>query len=226
MNLDSVNELEKFLKKEIAPAAADIETLEDKSRKHIQKLVYTNMVDRVDTMVDRCILDNCKLDNLAEQALKNSTGPVTEADLIRLLMKGEGLQDALTERLHEGLRNSVLRHRHSRKLQILLQTLVPSASADTGAPRVNISTGAIVDSFKVQRKDVPHSIVGYADWLYSRRNSIVHGSGTNKFLANDRSQIKRLWKVDLSSTFKISVGSIRVALQYYSDLIGILKSAD
>lgn len=224
MDLSAIDDLQKFLKKEITPAVSDIEKLEDASRKHIQKLVYTNMVDRFDTMVDYCILANCREENLAEEALKNSTSPVTEAELIRLLMRGEKLQDALVERLQDGLRNSVLRQRHSRKLQSLIRTVAPASGADNPVPRVNSNTGSIVEKFKPQRKDIPHSIVGYADWLYSRRNSIVHGAGTNKFLENDKTQIKRLWKCDLSSTFKISVGSIRVALAFYNDLISILRT--
>ncbi len=224
MNLSELDDLEKFLKKEIQPAAADIEELEDKSRKHIQKLVYTNMVDRFDTMVDRCILANCGEDYLSDEALKNSTSAVTEAELIRLLMRGDAIQDALAERLQDGLRNSILRQRHSRKIQSLIRTVAPASGADNPIPRVNISTGSIVEKFKPQRKDVPHSIVGYADWLYSRRNSIVHGAGTNRFLENDRNQIKKLWKCDLSLTFKISVGSIRVALESYLGVIDILRA--
>src|SRR6056297_4142085 len=222
MNLDALNDLEKFLKTEITPAISDIEKLEDASRKHIQKLVYTNMVDRFDTMVDHCVLSNCKEENLTDEALKNSTTAITEADLIRLLIHSDGLQDALKVRLQDGLRNSVLRQRHSKKLQTLVKTIAPSSGADISMPRVNIGTGAIVDKFKPQRKDVPHSIVGYADWLYSRRNSIVHGAGTNRFLENDRAQIKKLWKCDLSKTFKISVGSIRVALTFYTAVLAIL----
>jgi len=224
MQIDALDDLKKFLKKEISPATSDIEKLEDASRKHIQKLVYTNMVDRFDTMVDKCLLANCREESLADEALKNSTSAVTEADLIRLLMQSDGLQDALQQRLQDGLRNTVLRQRHSRKLQSLIRTLAPASATDVPVPRVNISTGSIVEKFKPQRKDVPHSIVGYADWLYSRRNSIVHGAGTNKYLENDRVQIKRLWKCDLGRTFKISVGSVRVALAFYLDLIEILRS--
>ncbi|MDJ0821156.1 MAG: hypothetical protein QNJ09_04995 [Paracoccaceae bacterium] len=226
MKLTPIIDLNAFIKHEIQPAISDIEKLEDKSRKHIQKLVYTNLVDRFDTMVDTCLLENCREENLVEQALKSSTATVTEAELLKLLMRGDKIQDALTERLQDGLRNSVLRQRHSRKLQILFRTVTPESGADNPVPRVNISTGAIVERFKPQRKDVPHSIVGYADWLYSRRNSIVHGAGTNRFLENDRQQVKKLWRCELSKTFKISVGSIRVAVAFYREVTRLIMEGD
>lgn len=224
MDYSPINEFKAFLTKEISPATKDIEKLEDKNRKHIQKLVYTNLVDRFDTMIDATILANCREENFAEQALKGATGPVSEADIYRLLMQGDGIQQALTTRLQDGLRNTVLRQRHSRKFQLLLQVISPSQGADTQMPRVNISTGQIVDKFKPQNKKIPHSIVGYTDWLYSRRNSIVHGAGSTQFLRNDRDQIQRLWKVEVTATFKISVGSITNALKFYSGAADILQA--
>jgi len=41
MDYSKIDEFTSFLKKEIGPATNDIEKLEDKNRKHIQKLVYT-----------------------------------------------------------------------------------------------------------------------------------------------------------------------------------------
>ncbi|SMH32734.1 hypothetical protein [Maritimibacter sp. HL-12] len=226
MDYSHIDEFEQFLKKEIQPAAKDIEKLEDKNRKHIQKLVYTNLVDRFDTMVDSSVLSNCREQSFSDDALKSATSPVTEAELITLLMQGDEIQDALTIRLQEGLRNSVLRERHSQKFRRLVGVLAPNSGADTPIPRVNISTGAIVEKFKIQDKQVPHSIVGYADWLYSRRNSIVHGAGTNRYLENDRRQIKKIFKVELKATFRITVGSITNAAKFYKEIIDILKSEE
>ena len=223
MDFSPIIDFESFLKKEISPAVQDIEKLDDGSRKHIQKLVYTNLVDRFDTMIDACVLENCREEAFAKKALENASNPVTEADLYRLLMQGEGLQDILTTRLKDGLRFSILRKRHSGKLRELLTVLSPNSDTITNKPRVNISTGAIVESHTPQRKAIPHSIVGYADWLYSRRNSIVHGAGTNKFLANDHTQIKNTWKIEVTKTFKISVGSITTAIKFYSGVAEILK---
>ena len=220
----AITDFKNFMEKEITPAANEIASLEDKSRKHIQKLVYTNLVDRFDTMVDRSILENCRNEGFADVALKNATAAVSEADLYRLLMKSDELQSILTERLQDGLRNTVLRTRHSLKLRQLIEVLIPNADAHNAKPRVNISNGKIVVQFKQQNKKIPHSIVGYADWLYSRRNSIVHGAGTNKFLINDKRQIKKLWKIETTQTFKISVGSINTAIAFYTDVVSLLES--
>jgi hypothetical protein len=223
LDISPIDDFEKFLNKEIKPAAKDIGEIDDKTRKHIQKLVYTNLVDRFDTMIDTCVLQNCREEIFAKKALEKASNPVTEADLYGLLIQGEGLQDILTERLKDGLRNSTLRNRHSGKLRVLFEAMAPNSNASSNSPRVNISTGAIVEKCKPANKNVPHSIVGYSDWLYSRRNSIVHGAGTTKFLENDRKQIKNIWKIEVTKTFKISVGSITTAIKFYSGVAEILK---
>ena len=224
MDTSSVDDFIQFLKQEISPATLEIGKLDDSSRKHIQKLIYTNLVDRFDTMVDRSILLNCREESFSDDALKSADKPVSEADLYRLLMQGNDLQKFLTTRLQDGLRNSVLRNRHSLKLKRLLEVVSPDSEGHKQIPRVNISTGDIVDKFKPQNKKIPHSVAGYADWLYSRRNSIVHGAGSNKFLDNDQKQIKKIWKTDTTKTFKISVGSITIATKFYSNVAEMLKN--
>lgn len=90
--------------------------------------------------------------------------------------------------------------------------------------RVNPSTGQIVEKFKVQKRTIPHSLCGYADWLYSRRNIVVHGGGTSEFLERDKIQIKKMYQCKVSTTSKISVASIRVAIQFYTDLFKLLRT--
>lgn len=224
MKTETINDFLDFLNKEISPATTEIDKLEDNSRKHIQKLIYTNLVDRFDTMVDKCSLANCREEGFSNDALGNADKSVTEADLYRLLMQGSDLQSVLTLRLQDGLRNSVLRKRHSQKLKRLFEIISPASEGHKQIPRVNISTGDIVDKFKPQNKTIPHSIVGYADWLYSRRNTIVHGGGSNKFLENDKKQIKKLFKVETTKTSKISVGSIKCATHFYANVAEMLKN--
>ena len=86
MDTDAIDDFLWFLEAEIEPAALEISKLEDSSRKHIQKLIYTNLVDRFDTMVDKCTLANCREGSFAEDALKSADKPVTEGELYRLLM--------------------------------------------------------------------------------------------------------------------------------------------
>ena len=222
MNISAINDFRKFVEKEVEPGARDLENLDEKNRVHVQKLVFTNLVDRFDTMLDVSLLENCRTEILLDIALRDLSGPVVESDLMKLLMQGEKIQDALDVKLKNGLRNSTLRERHSKKLSTLFSVLQPNVNC-WSAPRVNISIGEISEQIKPQNKKIPYSICGYADWLYSRRNSVVHGGGTNKYLANDIAQIKRLFKVEVTQTFKIKLSSLENALAFYKDVTSMLK---
>src|SRR2546428_635295 len=117
MNTDKIKAFQKFVESEILPATAELKKLDDAQRRHLQKLVYTNLVDRFDSMVDGTILENCREESLIEKASKDLTQPITEADLLKLLLHSGNLQDALETKLKNGLRNTVLRERHSKKLK-------------------------------------------------------------------------------------------------------------
>ena len=159
MNIDRLRNFSKFVDKEILPATQDLEKLDDANRKHVQKLVYTNLVDRFDSMIDGAILDNCREAALVEEAGKRLNKPITELDLLQLLMRSDDLQDALDSKLQDALREAALRARHSRKLSTLFSVLQPDQEC-WNTPRVNISTGAIIDQIKPQNKTIPYSICG------------------------------------------------------------------
>jgi hypothetical protein len=222
MNTMRLQEFTKFLDKELVPAIADVATLTDANRKHVQKLVYTNLVDRFDHVVDQFILDNCREENLISKAFEGDDRPVNESYVINLLLQSHDLQSALDSRLQDKLRLSVLRQRHSRKLFTLLSLCNGAGNVDK-KPRVNPSTGRIFESFSPQFQTTPHSICGYADWLYSRRNAVVHGAGTSAFLENDRRQIKKQYNVDVAKTFKLSLASIRIAVEFYRGVTDLIK---
>lgn len=224
MNTDRISDFLRYLAKEVRPATQDLEKLADANRKHVQKLIYTNLVDRFDATVDGMLLDNCRAETLAAEATKSMTQQITEADLLTLLMRTDNLQTAIDEKLRAALRNSVLRQRHSKKLMTLFGAL---SLPDTyrNHPRVNINTGAVLEKITPQTKAVPYSICGYADWLYSRRNAIVHGAGTNKLLANDNEQLKKLYKCEPAATFKIKLNSVTIAASFYEAVAGLLTEA-
>ena len=222
MNTNRFSDFSKFVEKEILPATTDLEKLDDSSRKHVQKLVYTNLVDRFDAMIDGAILDNCREEHLVAEAAKLLTSPITESDLLQLLMHSDNIQDALDIKLKDALRNAVLRERHSRKLSTLFRVFQPEQDY-WNKPRVNISVGSILDHIKPHLKTIPYSICGYADWLYSRRNSIVHGSGTNRFLENDVQQLKKKFKCTPAKTFRIQLSSINNAATFYNNTIELLR---
>jgi hypothetical protein len=151
------------------------------------------------------------------------TGTVTESDLVKILLQGENLQGALDIKLKNGLRNTVLRQRHSLKLNTLFSVFQPELNC-MGAQRVNISTGYILETIKPQLSTVPYSIAGYSDWLYSRRNSIVHGAGTNAFLQNDIQQLKKLYKKEPAKTFKIKLSSVENTVTFYKEVVSLLNA--
>ena len=134
----------------------DIAKLADANRKPVQKLVYTNLVDRFDAIVDEAILENCRKEHLVEAAMKGMTQPFTEADVLRLLMEAQSIQDTIDTRLKDVLRIAVLRQRHSKKLATLFKVLKPDEDC-LNKPRVNTATGQIFEEMTPQQKTIPYS---------------------------------------------------------------------
>ena len=225
MNYKQLRDFSAFVDKEILPAVKDLEKLTDANRKHVQKLVYTNLVDRFDSAIDGSLLENCREDSLVTEASKRLDQPITEADLLRLLLRSDDLQNALDQRLTDALRESVLRQRHSRKLSKLFEVLNPDQEC-WNSPRVFVSAGTIHNKVKPQVKTVPHSICGFSDWLYSRRNSIVHGAGTTKFLQNDASQMQKLFGCQPAQRIRIQLSSTTTAATFYLSVIHLLVQGD
>ena len=221
MQLKPIKDFQKFVNVEVLPAITDLGKLGDQNRIHVQKLVYTNLVDRFDTMVDSTLLMNCREESLVNEALKDLSGTISESDLIRLLINVDNLQEALDIKLKNSLRNSVLNQRHSKKLQAMFRLLNPDINY-WNLPRVNPATGDILEQIKPPNKQQPLSICGYADWLYSRRNSIVHGGGTNRFLENDKNQLKKLFSCTAPNFIRIKLSSVENAVAFYLATTNIL----
>ncbi len=225
MNIESVLDFEKFVKGEVKKAITELEGLEEGSRKHLQKLVYTNMVDRFDVMVDKTLLNNSLNDKLLDDALKKLDSPVSEADVLKLLMDGSDINQIVEVRVQNILRDGILRGRHSNKLSKLFEVVGLDKNL-WSKPRVNISTGKILASFTPQNNKIPTTVCGYADWLYSRRNSIVHGGGSAKMLANDIAQLKKLFKSEVAKTTRLSFSALGVTSVFYLGVIKLIKDAN
>lgn len=224
MNKKPLKEFNRYITKEIEPAIDDLGNLDERNRVHVQKLVYTNIVDRFDTMIDSLILENCREEGFLDMSLGDMTGTVTESELIKILIHGDNIQGALDIKLKNGLRNTILRERHSKKLTALFSVFQPDVNC-VGAQRVNPPTGKISIKITPQKAvKIPYSISGYADWLYSRRNSIVHGGGGSTFLANDRAQLKKLYKKEPAKTFSIKLSSVVVTVAFYKDVLRLLDA--
>ena len=224
METVKIDEFLEYVDKEILPATRDLEKLEVRSRKHVQKLVYTNLVDRFDSLIDGLVLDNCRCDFLVTESTKGMGQQITEAELIKLLMRSGDLQGAIDEKLRTALRGSILRERHSRKLEKVFGAF-DLVGDFRGCPRVNISTGKILQRITPQNKSIPYSVLGYADWLYSRRNAIVHGGGKSKFLNNDVAQLGKLYKCKPTGSFRIKLSTISVTAEFYRGVSEMIRRA-
>jgi hypothetical protein len=182
------------------------------------------MVDRFDVMIDKTIITNALHENLLEGALIKLDSPVTEADVLRLLMNGNDINNIVEARVQGVLRNGILRNRHSLKLKKLFEVVGDTTNVQN-KPRVNISTGKILQSFTPQNNKVPTSICGYADWLYSRRNAIVHGGGAGKVSDIDLQQLKKIYNADVAKTTRLKLSAISVASEFYLGVVRMLRDA-
>lgn len=223
MKKSAITEFVNYVDDEILPATDELKKLGDKNRKHLQKLVYTNLVNRFDSMIDHAIIDNYDSEELLNRGLQTLNTNVTEADMLRLLLKGKSIANEIRTRIEAALSATILRERHCKKLSTLFQSIT-SEKAAWNHPRVNVSTGSILTKRTIDNKQIPHSICGYADWLYSRRNALVHGAGNLIFLDNDKEQIKKLFGVTVGNQIVIRLGSITTAANYYKNVCKIFTT--
>jgi hypothetical protein len=222
VDYSAAKDFKKYVDKQILPAFDDIKDLEDGSRKHVQKLVYTNLVDRFDVMVDHSILDNCRSEFVIEAISPSLTETVNESYLLQLLMNADTIQDAIDERLKSAIRNTILRKRHSLKLQFLLK-LFERLEYSRGNPQVQPGNGNVLLTATKTKVNMPHSVCGYTDWLYSRRNAIVHGAGTSSYLKNDIKQLKHIYKFQCPNTFKLKIGAVSSTVKFYCCILNVLE---
>lgn len=217
-----IDEFLVFIEDDLAGATAELGKLQDTNRIHIQKLIFTNLVDRFDYAVDKTLLNYVHHTQLRESLLKDMKDVVTDKRLIELLLKSQDeLKNTLTEILQNELRSTVLRKRHSKKLEHLCPILMPDVGLSQN--RVNIANGQVSSKSKFNRQ-IPVTILGYADWLYCRRNAVVHGGGTMKVSVNDLDHLKNVCKIPQpANSVKLNLGSIQNAANFYKSLIALFK---
>lgn len=216
-----MEDFSEFVDNEIVPSISELEKLSAGNRIHLQKLIFTNLVDRFDYAVDKTLLDFIHHASIRDSILKDRKEPVTEQKLFEFLLKTPvEIHSSLTDSLKDDLRKVVLRKRISVKLSKLCVILAPNENLQK--PRVNEATGDILAKRKTH-KNIPVSIQGYCDWLYCRRNAVVHGGGTMKISDDDFDHLKIHYKVSPSKTVKLLQGSIKNASNFYKSLIAIFK---
>lgn len=158
MNFEAAINFRRYVERQIEPSVNDIANLEDDSRKHVQKLVYTNLVDRFDVLVDHLILDNCRSEFVMEAISPSLSDTVSESYLLALLMDAGNVQDAIDERLRVAIRNIILRKRHSQKLQFVLK-IFDRIEYSKKKPQVQPGNGNIVSSANISSVNIFQELI-------------------------------------------------------------------
>lgn len=217
---EQITETRDFLNKDIAAALEELDKIQtDENRKHLQRLVYANVVDRFDYFLDRFLLASFDNPALKEMFLKTKEADkISERRLYEVFLsdKKEILTN-LEEDFRAFVRSEKLKERHARKLEIILESFEMPKSSYLSS-RVNSSTGEILTKRK-KHKNIPQTIKGYADWLYSRRSALVHGGSTREISSADIKRLNSDFKVSCAKSIKITRGSIKTAKQFYLGLL-------
>lgn len=206
-----------FCNKDVISAIQELNKIKDENnRKHLQKLVYVNLVNRFDHLLDELLLwfsvNNVEV---REEVLgKLDDQPIYKKEVFEMFFLKEKSYEYVIEKISDSARSSLLRQRHSKKLTKLAGAI---GWKNLQKPRVN-KDGRIFTECKKNKK-VPNNVIGYADWLYCRRNGIVHGDGSNYTREDLEHLNKEYVGVILSKSFKLQLSSITSALNYYKDFL-------
>lgn len=217
-----IEEFKNFLKEDIGDASGIVEGISpDKKRIHITKLIFASAVDRFDHLIDKILLDRVEISPILQEELlqKHEKETLSEKQLYEIFLSDEDPKQRVLENLKNTLRTNVLRKRHSTKLKKLFESLDINPKIYQTS-RVNPNKGVITEQFKKQDKSIPTSVIGYADWIYCRRNAIVHGGRSLNLAKYDIDFLEKEYKVKGSAVrVKIRKGSLSNIQNFYTDLI-------
>ena len=221
----TIKRFEDFIKDEVGEAIKELEIIKTESnRRHLQRLVYVDLVNRFDALVDNLLVQFSSIDigNFKKKVLNETKDTEVFLKDIYEIFLTQDPKNAVQLRVEEVTRGRFLNQRHSDKLRILLHDCFLLADTDLQRPRVFTNKGQIfADITRLKPYQVPDSIIGYADWLYCRRNSIVHGDGKN-LNKKDLDTMKKKFQAELSEKMRLQIASIRSAQIFYTDLCKIL----
>jgi hypothetical protein len=226
-NLELIKKFTKFTRLEIDSAVKELSGIaEEKNRKHLQRLVYTNLVNRFDVLLDNLLLNYATYESSDFQALileraKDST--ITLKEVYQIFLSAHP-KEFVIEKVQDLVRQHILRERHSKKLRVLLEICLSVESKDLDRPRVNANDGRIHSTYTPRGNNVPPSIVGYAEYLYSRRNGLVHGDGSLLVLPTDAKYLEKTFKIKPAKMIGIKLSSIESAAQFYLYLCNYIES--
>lgn len=189
--LNLIEQYRVFCENEIEQAVKELGKIKiANNRVHLQKLVYTNLVNRFDSLVDNLVLwfsiNNAAIRSEILKDLKDE--PIDRKDVFELFIMREKVFGFLNDKIKSLATTNLLRDRHSKKVQKILSKALKWEEKEYSKSRV-YENGKIYDT-RTGNKKQPNSIIGYADWLYSRRNSIVHGDGIH-YIEQDYTHIRK-----------------------------------
>lgn len=225
---ETVKKFEKFATTEIIEAIKELEGIgTEENRKHLQRLVYVNLVNRFDSLVDSLLLQFSVQDGKFKDKVLNETKEeaVFLKDVYEILL-ADNPKLAVEQRIEGVTRARFLSLRHSAKLRILLSNCFVWIDSDLNKPRVFTNNGSIfVDTKRLKPYKIPDSVIGYSDWLYSRRNALVHGD-IKKLADRDIEIMKKMFGVVPAASISLKISSIKSAARFYTELSKSLMIAE
>ncbi|KND48876.1 MAG: hypothetical protein AB200_00415 [Parcubacteria bacterium C7867-005] len=222
---EDINKFKEFESKEVNAAIKELEGITTESnRKHLQRLVYVNLVNRFDALVDNLLLKFSILDGLFKvKVLQETKGEEVFLKDIYEILLSENPKNAVQQRVENVARGKFLSQRHSLKLRTLLFFCFSWPETDLDRPRVFTNNGSIfVDNKRLKPYQIPDTVIGYADWLYARRNALVHGDG-KKLASKDLGFMQQKFGAKPASTISLKISSIKSAVRFYNDLCEALS---
>jgi len=222
-----IKNFQKFSKQDVLVAISELKKIKkDENRKHLQRLVYANLVDRFDILVDELMLELAVLEDndFHNRVLeKVSNINVSKKDYFETFLAEEP-KLVIENQIKDVVRGEFLRTRHSQKLRTLLQDGFNVSKLDLDKSRVNANDGRIQTTFSRRAKTIPSSIIGYSDYLYAKRSGIVHGTGKS-ISKNDAAHLVKNFSAN-TNIIGIKIGSIASAIQFYSHLTDYMLTSN
>jgi len=219
----TINEFSDFITKNIEPSIKELESItSNQNRSHLQRLVYTNLVDRFDSLIDILLIEfastNSDFQRKVISSIKDES--VSKSYLFNILLSDD-LKEKIKEELENIVKNDFLKKRHSEKLRTLLFDCFCFEGNEIDKPRVN-ADGRIHTTYTQStsaKKKIPATIIGYADWVYIRRNTLVHNFGKLALIEKDFTYIQSKYKVTPSKAVGIKLESITSVKKFYTYLL-------
>jgi hypothetical protein len=216
---DKIKNFQKFAEQDVSAAISELKKIKkDENRKHLQRLVYANLIDRFDVLIDELLLELATLPNNSFHTrvlLKVSDIPVSQKDFYEVMVSNDA-KKVIEEQIKNIVRSEFIRSRHSAKLRVLLEDGFEVEKNQLNKSRVNANDGRVQTTFKRRSVTVPSTVIGYSDYLYARRSGIVHGTGTS-ISKQDTDYLTKTFDAK-TKAIGIKLSSVLSAAQFYKHL--------